>query len=72
MTIRPPYGPIEITVQSRTDMDFQLESAVRILKGHAQQIRDRGILVTRHSAQSFTVEMHSSVPFGMTFEKQRW
>lgn len=72
MNIEPPDGPFKITVESRTDMDFLLERAVHLLKNKAQPMKDRGILITRHSAQDFTVELHASVPFGLTQEKQEW
>lgn len=34
--------------------------------------RDRGIMVTRHSAWDFTVELHPDVPYGQTHETQLW
>lgn len=72
MTTRLPEGPITIAVKSRSDMESQLERAVQLLKQRALGLGDRGILVTRHSAEDFTVELHSSVPFGLTQERQEW
>jgi hypothetical protein len=53
-------------------MESQLERAVHLLQEHALVLKDRGILVTRHSAEYFTVELHPSVPFGLTQERQEW
>jgi hypothetical protein len=53
-------------------MESQLERAVHLLQEHALGLKDRGILVTRHSAEDFTVELHPSVPFGLTQERQEW
>lgn len=72
MNFRFPDGPIKITVKSRSDMASQLQRATQGLQRHAQQLQDRGILVTRHSARDFTVELHESVPFGLTQERQDW
>ena len=71
MKIQSRLQPIEITAKNRSDMDLQLERAVQHLMDEAQQITDHGILVTRHSDRRFTVEVHPSVPFGLTKEQER-
>lgn len=53
-------------------MDSQLNEAVQSLQDTALRLGDRGILVTRHSAQDFTLELHPSVPFGFTQERLNW
>ncbi len=73
MTEEFANGRLEIIVDSREDMDVLLEHAVQQLKGTARQLKDRGIMITRHSASNFTVEFHESVPFGLTQERQeKW
>lgn len=72
MVTQPLDAPIRVTVGSRSDMDILLDSAADRLRYAAQFYGDRGILVTRHCAQEFTLELHSSVPFGYTREQQRW
>lgn len=63
---------IRITVTSRSDLESQVEGAVESLLRDHQRIKDRGILVTRHSPWEFTVELHPGVPFGVTQEKDEW
>jgi hypothetical protein len=53
-------------------MESALDHAVQALRHRAQQLKDRGILVTRHSVSDFTVELHTAVPYGLTREQQSW
>ncbi|MFC0488618.1 hypothetical protein [Sinomonas atrocyanea] len=72
MSTQQPGHLIEIRVESRRNMEYELEQAVRTLRERAEQIKDRGILVTRRSPQDFTIELHPDVPYGLTKELQNW
>lgn len=72
MIRRHPNGPIKITVKSRSEMESELDHAVQALRHLAEQLKDRGILVSRHSVSDFTVELHTAVPYGLTREHQTW
>lgn len=63
--------PLTVTVTDRASMDSQLDTAVNNVRVAAREQR-RGILVTRHSATQFTIELSDSVPFGVTHEHQAW
>lgn len=53
-------------------MDRQLGDAVSAALTIAMSERRRGILVTRHGRNSFTVTPSEAVPFGLTRELQDW
>jgi len=63
--------PLTLTVSDRQSMDTELDAAVAAAKAHAL-IGRRGILVTRHGADKFTVDLSDAVPFGLTREHQVW
>ena len=63
---------IKITVSTRSEMESKLEMAVQRLIQRAQGYRDRGILITRNSAQDFTIQLDMCVPFGLTRELENW
>ena len=63
---------LTVRVADRTDMEAQLEQCVTRLRDRALALGDRGILVTRHSASDFTIELHPEVPYGITHEREEW
>jgi hypothetical protein len=64
--------PLTITVTDRTSMEHQLEAAVSVARERAMHERSRGILVTRHAVDRFSVALSDAVPFGITHELQAW
>ena len=64
--------PLTLTVSDRHSMDSQLDDAVAAAKAHALDGKCHGILVTRHGADTFTVDLSETVPFGLTREHQAW
>lgn len=63
---------LTVLVHSQADMELQLESAAARLIDRATIQGDRGILITRRSPNEFSLELHPSVPFGMTREADAW
>jgi hypothetical protein len=64
--------PIVITATDRAGLDRQLDEAVATTRTKAMHERRRGILVTRHGYDTFTVDLSDAVPFGLTREHQDW
>ncbi|MBT2564923.1 hypothetical protein J7I84_00170 [Arthrobacter sp. ISL-85] len=64
--------PLTLTVSDRHSMDSELDAAVAAAKAHAFDGKRYGILVTRHGADKFTVDLSETVPFGLTREHQAW
>lgn len=64
--------PLALTVTDRESMDYQLDVAVRAAEQNALMGGRQGILVTRHSMDSFTVALSDAVPFGVTRELRAW
>jgi hypothetical protein len=71
MTTITPELTLTITATDRSSMDRQLNDAVTFAQARAVHQR-RGILVTRHGHDSFTVAVSDAVPFGMTREHRAW
>lgn len=71
MTTITPELNLTITATDRASMDRQLNDAVTFAQARAMHER-RGILVTRHAHDSFTVAVSDAVPFGLTREHQAW
>ncbi|UZX04772.1 hypothetical protein F8G81_20870 [Arthrobacter sp. CDRTa11] len=63
---------ITVVVTDRESLDSQLNAAVSAIRDRSTGERRRGILVTRHAADEFTVALSDSVPFGMTHENHAW
>lgn len=63
---------IAIIAADRASMERQLDEAVTVARTKAMHERRRGILVTRHDYDSFTVALSDAVPFGLTREHQDW
>jgi hypothetical protein len=72
MRTTTPEFTIALTVADRANMERQLDQAVSYAKTEAMIERPRGILVTRHSFESFSVALSDAVPFGETREHQDW
>jgi hypothetical protein len=70
MRTTTPEFTIALTVADRASMERQLDQAVSAAKTEAMIERRRGILVTRHGVQSFSVTLSDAVPFGETREHQ--
>lgn len=65
------YEILRIQPQNRADLIAQLDRAEEHLRLRAIEL-GTGILVTRHSAWDFTVELDDRVPFGTTLERSLW
>lgn len=63
---------IPVTATDRATMEKRLDEAVAVARTRAMQEGRRGILVTRHNHESFTVALSDAVPFGLTREHQDW
>ena len=65
-----PYQPYSqaVTVTRSQDVEPALQAAVDRAMAEAMNFPVRGILVTRHNHNSFTVTLSESVPFGTTLE----
>lgn len=61
---------LNVRVESRNELDMLLGRAVDALLPRALAYGDRGIRVTRRSANDFTVAIDRTVPFGSTYEDQ--
>lgn len=53
-------------------MERQLDEAVTVARARATQEGRRGVLITRHYYDSFTVAISDAVPFGLTREREEW
>ncbi|MCB5275899.1 hypothetical protein BJG92_03453 [Arthrobacter sp. SO5] len=63
---------LQVTATDRASMDFVLDRAEKRLRDQAIKVRRGGILITRESMSSFSLEISDEVPFGFTVERQRW
>lgn len=70
MTSSRPRTRMKFTALSQEHLEHQLDAAVDMLRVHA--MNSEGILVTRHTYDSFTVELCRSVPWGHTRESWAW
>jgi hypothetical protein len=64
----PVDFPIDVKVSDRASMDDQLDRAVALARSCAMQEKRRGVLVTRHDFNRFSVELSDGVPYGFTRE----
>jgi hypothetical protein len=67
-----PELTLKVSATDRASMDRQLDNAVTVARARAMRERRRGILVTRHGHDSFTVALSDTVPFGLTRERDDW
>lgn len=63
---------VDVLVTHRAHLERQLDEAVSRVRVMALQEPRRGILVTRHDYQFFTVSLSDDIPFGLTREHQAW
>ena len=68
MTPETTLPAITLRVSDRSTMDEALDAAEAAVRRHAMRQRDCGILVTRHSHDTFTLALSPEVPFGITRE----
>lgn len=71
MTTTDACTTISFTVSDHTAMEREINAAIEALRISGIQYR-KGILVTRHTHDSFSVELHDSVPAGTTHENWGW
>lgn len=62
---------ITVTLTGRADLEHQLDAAVAEFYEPAREL-NQGILVTRRSAESFTVSLSENVPYGIIVENVAW
>jgi hypothetical protein len=67
-----PDVTIPVSASCRATMERRLDEAVCVALSQAMLERSRGILVTRHRHDFFTVALSESVPFGLTLEHRDW
>ncbi|MGO4247634.1 hypothetical protein AB4Y87_10495 [Paenarthrobacter sp. RAF54_2] len=67
LTERRPFART-VTVTARRGLELQLNQAVGRAIEEALKSPEKGIRVTRHSHDRFTVELTAEVPFGITQE----
>lgn len=63
---------IKIEAKDRSSLNQQLDRAVTTAQAQAIGEGRRGILVTRHSHDAFSVTLSETVPFGQTLEYRAW
>ena len=63
---------LHVRVQDRRHLEEQLDKAVDILAARAPLCGGKGILVARHSARDFTLQLHPDIPYGTIQERQEW
>jgi hypothetical protein len=61
-----------VIVETRATMDRQLAEAEEAARAKALDYGSRGIVITRHNLNLFTVALSNEVPFGLTVEQQLW
>ncbi|BCW42694.1 hypothetical protein StoSoilB3_42290 (plasmid) [Arthrobacter sp. StoSoilB3] len=64
-----PRNSVEIVASSTDDIQHELDKAFRTVINQAIPEDERGILVTRHTLTTFTVELSPDVPRRTTFER---
>lgn len=70
--IEAPQLLATITATNKSMMDRELNTAIHAAEQLARSDGSRGILVTRVDYASFTVELSPDVPYGFTYEKQKF
>jgi hypothetical protein len=59
----------EFRVQSASEAAMRVSEAVALAELQAYAEQTRGVLVTRHGFDAFSVSLSSMVPFGLTIER---
>lgn len=60
-----------IKAESRAAMDRQL-AAELIARAHALRDGTKGVMVTRHNSNLFTIALSEEFPYGLTEERRIW
>ncbi|MFJ4172083.1 hypothetical protein ACIPY3_21445 [Paenarthrobacter sp. NPDC089714] len=71
-TASPPQplpDVIEVSVDTRKDLETKLDTATNIAIERGCADGKRGILLTRYGPGSFTVELTDTVPYGTVMER---
>ncbi|MHC6219841.1 hypothetical protein [Arthrobacter sp. MMS24-S77] len=63
---------LEITAHDPGTIETELNTAVETLLAQALRERSRGILVTQHGYNRYTVTLSPEVPYGQTHEHREW
>ncbi len=63
---------LKITATDRASMDTKLAQAELALREEAIRTRRGGILITRETCSSFSLQISEQVPFGLTRERMSW
>jgi bisphosphoglycerate-independent phosphoglycerate mutase (AlkP superfamily) len=59
---------LSILATTTSEADEKLDASIQQLRALAQENPVQGILVTKHGAGRFTVELNDQVPYGETWE----
>ncbi len=59
---------LTVAATDRETRDLELNAAVAAMREQAIIDGQQGILVTRHTPETYTIELSKSVPFGFTHE----
>ena len=62
---------VKVRITHRKELEAELDRAVEEAIQAALKYPDRGVMVTRHDHQTFTVELSHEVPHGTISERQR-
>jgi uncharacterized alkaline shock family protein YloU len=68
MTDRNSRYDVVVRINQRKELEEELDRAVQGAVQEALKNPGRGVLVTRHDHQKYTVELSSDVPYGMISE----
>jgi len=63
---------LEVTATNPKELEHQLSLAEKDAMALATEVGAHGILITRHGAASFCIEITDAVPYGLTLERSHW
>ena len=69
MPTTDPATVHEVMATDRATLERHLDHAEMLARKEAMKTRRGGVLITRHSLNSFTVEVSEAVPYGLTREQ---
>jgi len=72
ITTIEPGRYFHVIAQNQSQIQDELNTAVESARAHASMEGWLGILVTRHSPETYTVALSPSVPYGLTIERDDW
>ncbi len=75
--VTPPadYGAgilLHIVIEDPSTVQDELTAAVQTIQETTPNEGCQGILITRHSRALYTVTLSTEVPYGITYERDRW